>query len=55
MEFLVVMHLPMIVFLLQSFLSQCCLYNSFLASVISQQQFLALYPCSDDSSMYLHE
>ena len=54
MEFLVVMHLLMIVFLLQSFLSQCYLSNSFLASAKRGLVFLALYLCSSDSSMYVH-
>ena len=38
MDFLVVMRLLMIVFMLESFFSQC----------------QAVYPCSSDSSMYLH-
>ena len=54
MEFLVVMHLLMIVFMLQSFLSQCYLSNSFLASAKCGLVFLAVCPCSSDSSVYLH-
>ena len=41
MEFLVVMHLLMIVFLLQSFLSQCQPWAKFLASVKFGLVFLA--------------
>ena len=54
MESLVVKRLLMIVFLLQSFLSQCQLWANFLASAKFGLVFLVVYPCSSDSSMCLH-